>query len=1115
MSRKIDLTRIHALNWFGYHDVIDVHGNLLVAGVTGSGKSILMDLVQLVLVGDQKSKYNQSATGKASTRTLKSYCLGDTKQEIEGVPQYMRPQGAISYVALEFTWPDGKRKETWGLRIEFESAAQNQPSRRHGFFFKGGADRADWMDESNFPLEWGAFRDFVDEREGKVFDTMEAYRREMAQVSHLNFDRQTLDYLLPTAMSFTFLDSFNRFCRNFVLPPNEVEISEVRDSYHAFQSLRRELGVLHHQLGFLKEINDKNDEREQALVDRSLYASIARELAVEDQLEQVEEYDEHIKRLKTQLDAEQDKQHELEKQIEDGRERRDILRDALNTTDDGQLFLHLREENRKLVHQIEKLKIAGETVSEAQKVRGRQVRQWVEMARRLPTKLASGSLDKLEEAIDDADVAPVRDLNDRVEKVASLAHSARSLVNEACQGVSLQARQLIEKLGKTRSRLDRLDEGRLAFQSTLLDEINSKLPRKSNGDPAARALRELCEVVDEKWRPAIEIAFTRKYAVVVEPQHYDLAEAIYTDLKQDARGESLVNPDQAMEMNGRCLPGSLAEKIDTSHPVARKIVDHLFGRLMCVEDRQRLRDYDASIMPDGFTYRRPFAERRSHYNQQAVVGSKGLAQQRQHLEGELQKIKAELREIEPMVQTIEEADRFFIKNRLDSAMTHPAIGEALQLVDREEALNQNITRLRSIEIGDFESKENELRNLESELTSWEREFKAIQQSELTIELGKLQGQRAQAVEALERAKEELRLSSGDDESEAEANAERRNELYEQLMEEYPVLDAAADKASSLETQFLIRSRELREQIVTSRRELAHEFPQFHEFAPESDDNSPWAERYQRISDGEIPSYETKAKREEENWQELFRTQVLVKLRSALMQVDATLDLLNRELRRPIGNNSYQIRRKANPDYKLYRQLIDNSELSEEEGLFFEMADETAREEVEKLFQQLVEDPNSKEALAFLDYRNYYDYDMMVSDLRDPDARETSVDKQSGKFSGGESQSPYFIAILACYLRAYHRYQRRGDDPSIGLVPIDEAFSKLSGERIRDCINALCDLELQGLFSMSSGNIPYAMDLCDQMLTIAKKETTKDKRKIIRNVPVSLTQKEALERMIKG
>src|SRR5438445_522460 len=126
MIRAIRLSRIHALEWYGYRDSIPVEGNLLLAGVTGSGKSILMDLIQFVLVGDQRLlHFNQSATGNRSDRTVKGYCLGDTKQEEGGVPQYMR-NAVVTYVALEFAWPDRRKVETWGLRTEFASAAETQ-----------------------------------------------------------------------------------------------------------------------------------------------------------------------------------------------------------------------------------------------------------------------------------------------------------------------------------------------------------------------------------------------------------------------------------------------------------------------------------------------------------------------------------------------------------------------------------------------------------------------------------------------------------------------------------------------------------------------------------------------------------------------------------------------------------------------------------------------------------------------------------------------------------------------------------------------------------------------------------------------------------------------------
>ncbi len=153
-----------------------------------------------------------------------------------------------------------------------------------------------------------------------------------------------------------------------------------------------------------------------------------------------------------------------------------------------------------------------------------------------------------------------------------------------------------------------------------------------------------------------------------------------------------------------------------------------------------------------------------------------------------------------------------------------------------------------------------------------------------------------------------------------------------------------------------------------------------------------------------------------------------------------------------------------------------------------------------------------EAGRLLDYRHYFDYDMEVLE---PDGRKTSVDRHSGKFSGGENQSPYFIAILASYLRAYRRYRARSNDPSLGLVPIDEAFSKLSGERIKDCITALKAFDLQGVFSMSTGNIPYAFEHCDWLIVVSKEERPLGRRTVTRNVAVSLARESEDARRLMG
>src|SRR2546429_1767814 len=127
--------------------------------------------------------------------------------------------------------------------------------------------------------------------------------------------------------------------------------------------------------------------------------------------------------------------------------------------------------------------------------------------------------------------------------------------------------------------------------------------------------------------------------------------------------------------------------------------------------------------------------------------------------------------------------------------------------------------------------------------------------------------------------------------------------------------------------------------------------------------------------------------------------------------------------------------------------------------------------------------------------------------------ESALIGNRGKFSGGENQSPYFIAILASYLRAYRRHERYRDLPTLALVPIDEAFSKLSGERIADCIEALQQLDLQGVFSMSTGNIPYAFEKCDHLIVVSKEERRIGRKLKVRNIAVSIARESEAAREI--
>ena len=324
-----------------------------------------------------------------------------------------------------------------------------------------------------------------------------------------------------------------------------------------------------------------------------------------------------------------------------------------------------------------------------------------------------------------------------------------------------------------------------------------------------------------------------------------------------------------------------------------------------------------------------------------------------------------------------------------------------------------------------------------------------------------------------------------------------------MLASFPAKDVAADRFND---EFHLHDRDAVaawEEVKAKRRELAIAHTKFDDLPSETPSNEAHDKQLAKLEQSDIPDYKTKAERERKNWEQLFRTQVLEKLHNVLNEVVNLVTLLNVSLKkRPIGTNTYELRHWRNKDYQLYHDLLQASAMAREDDLFFASAEPRFRDAINHFLKTLTEAPDGAEAARLLDYRHYYEYDMEVVEA---DGRKTSVDRHSGKFSGGENQSPYFIAILASYLRAYRRYGTRKAEPSLGLVPIDEAFSKLSGERIKDCISALKAFDLQGVFSMSTGNIPYAFEHCDWLVVVSKDERRTGKRMEIRNVPVSLAR----------
>jgi uncharacterized protein YPO0396 len=1109
-SRCIRLTRIHAIQWFGYCDTFDTHGNLLIAGRTGAGKSVLMDLLQLVLIGDQRSKYNAASDGRGHTsgRDKKSYCLCDTQEDVNGVPQFAR-DGGITYIALEFTWPDGVTSETWGMRIEYADAETQSPDEEF-FRIPTRLERGDFVTPDGFALEIDGFRLLLKKHDGETYRNVTDYRKRLAE--HLNFHRETIDFLMPSAMSFAFLPRFDAFCRSYILQAEDIKIEPVQQSYRSYLRIREELEKLGDKAERLDRIVAARREWEEAQRDADAFGFLEAEFRREAARAELSEFEQKL----VEIDKRQAKQREefeavcqsYESKTQDLKSLENLFRD-----EGGGVLLELKAQIHRAVDRIKQLQQIGETVEQEKSRRLRVTSHFQKEAALFLAERNSGKTRELEHAL--AALADAR--GDALKNaLRQLAVAVRGVAERLRTSIKSESEAYLAKkreLEAVQEQLRNLEFNRVV-PSPLLDEMNRQLPRTARENPG-RQLRELCEVMDEEWRPAIELAFNRKFAIVVSRENYAEALRIYNGFERDSERESLVDAERALARRPIVSEKSLARKIEATDPVARAVVDELFGSVICADSLEELRKYPDAILRDGFRLRGLFAERPRRYDQRPCIGAKGVGRLKAHLTAQADECSTKLRSIEPLLAREAQLQKTISDGRLDSEDIEADLAAARQLAEFEAERDRLISRRTAATTPELEKREIAIHELEGTVKDLDARRLDLHGKLQSTERNDIAGKRDDAVRAKERAEKDYD-SILNDLGQTLVIA-RCDELRSELRSEFGSDAICASQSGQRHRDLEAKLPGFERELLLLRQGLVDQHPELRA-EPDFDPKTAWNPSYEkllgRIRVEDMPARQQQARDEEQRWQDLFRTTVAARLASAIRDVRKTITDLNLQLRKPIGDSLYRIKVDDNParEFQEYRRVLDACAITQEGDSIFASLEGDTRAAVERVFRALVDEPDGKLAQAFLDYRSYFRYDMEVSDPRRPELGAKSLNRHADKFSGGEKQTPFYISILACYLRAYKRHlPQRYTEPSLGLVPIDEAFSKMSGERITDAIRALRDVDLQGMLSMSSGNWPYAIGECDQVLAVHQRESFVEGRKHIRNIGALLNRQQALER----
>jgi hypothetical protein len=190
------LRNIATVNFYLYAQDFPLagRGNAVFLGGNGSGKSVLLDAIQIVMTGMNRRYLDLNsrvAEGGRNTRTVREACLGllDDGQGFER-------EGCVTYIALGFETADGSRQCTAGVCIEAKASVSEENVL--GLFIVDGVilHFADFVHQGRGEFKEKPWHSFLDEQRRKG-RTAETFQRQNIRVGRAV--QATAQHFHPTA----------------------------------------------------------------------------------------------------------------------------------------------------------------------------------------------------------------------------------------------------------------------------------------------------------------------------------------------------------------------------------------------------------------------------------------------------------------------------------------------------------------------------------------------------------------------------------------------------------------------------------------------------------------------------------------------------------------------------------------------------------------------------------------------------------------------------------------------------------------------------------------------------------------------------------------------------
>lgn len=1123
------LDKLLLINWhYIVRQEIDISQISFLTGKNGAGKSTILDALQMLILGDTTGRFFNKAANDNAKRNLKGYLYGDVAEEEEGDTVYLRGGKTFtSYVVAQFT--DTVREKSFCMGIVFDCDASGEHT--HRFFTLFDEMPAFRFVRDNIPLDiqslraWGAS---LGKNKLEFYETNKRYQ-EMFR-SHMGNIGQKFFDLFRKAVPFSPIMDVAGFISEFVCDvEHRLDIEDMRENIRHYRRLEQELEYVQRKVGALEVIGQKSSSLDviqnrlrvnQYLLDRARIGERSDGLADLDARLQtattrlqeltalLQRDTEQLQSLQSKRDAWLEERARSDEYLTKQRLEQDIKQLA---TEFQPILGAMQRQERALLEWQSRWSAVGQAL--------RAATEWFEESHstvdhaatldgltdvdvRLADALANirVALDPLRKAqetpsagLSQIDVKLYHLSVDCLEQAQMCLTDAVESLREANRLVQTKLRTWTEEKTELMQDIANLERGMIPYDAKITHlqaAIASGLAQQDGQEIPVTIFAEMLEIEDVTWHRVIEgYLHTQRFNLIVPPEHFNAALRIYDKVKNEQRifDVGLVDIGRIMEENPQPAEGSLAEEIQTDNPYAKAYANHLLGRVIKCDDVNQLRQHRTAITQTGMLYQN-FVARQLNPNRWSslYIGKRALEQQLQQRRDRL--------------QTVNQYSAVWTKRAEETAvwarMTAPSEGEIRDIRETQALLEkvpdmqarhrQLIDDLGALDLSNILQLNERISACERDITGVEEHRAVALREQATVEKDAQQMQnvqRPEAEQALKEAQDALIQTY------SESFCEEQEPRYLQELERLGTSQQVIGNFGRQMSADLTRKEAFWGELVQLRADYNRDFQAGLDI--QRKDNDAYQNELQRLVDSQLTQYETSIREAKDRAQVQFQEDFISKLQSNIFNVEQQIRELNTSLRgMSFGRDKYRFQVSANPQYLQFYQMIMDELLMEGFGLFSQSFQDKHGTVVEELFRNIVDvdesDPLAMTELEknlekFTDYRTYLNFDLIV---KDEEGRESRLSRVIAKKSGGETQTPFYISVLASFVQLY-RIGRNGQDNTLRLIVFDEAYSKMDHQRIHDSIQLIRDLGLQVILSAPTEKLADIAPMVDKAMIVQR------------------------------